>query len=111
VTFDAGGSSDPDPGDVLTYSWDLNGDGVYGDATGVSAATTFTAPGNHIVAVKVTDDKGASSTARTSIAVGPALPPSPSTCRSPRPAGRPATRSTSRALRSTPPTACCPRQR
>ena len=74
VTFDAGGSSDPDPGDVLTYSWDLNGDGVYGDATGVSAATTFNAPGNHIVAVTVTDDKGASSTARTSIAVGPGAP-------------------------------------
>jgi len=74
VTLSGSGSSDPDVGDPLTYSWDLNGDGVYGDATGVSAATTFTAPGNHVVAVRVTDGKGASSTARTSIAVGPGAP-------------------------------------
>jgi len=74
VTLSASGSSDADAGDPLAYSWDLNGDGIYGDATGVSAATTFTTPGNHVVAVRVTDGKGASSTARTSIAVGPGAP-------------------------------------
>ena len=33
ATFDASGSSDPDPGDtaLLTYSWDFNNDGVFGN--------------------------------------------------------------------------------
>ena len=28
VAFDGSGSSDPDPGDTLTYAWDLDGDGT-----------------------------------------------------------------------------------
>ena len=74
VTLDASGSSDPDPGDQLSYSWDLNGDGIFGDAAGVTASTTFTTPGNHSVAVKVTDNAGASSIATLTIAVGPGAP-------------------------------------
>ena len=38
--LDASGSHDVD-GDTLTYSWDLNGDGVFGDATGVSPTLTW----------------------------------------------------------------------
>ena len=33
VNFDGSGSSDPDAGDTITYSWDLNGDGTFGDST------------------------------------------------------------------------------
>jgi pimeloyl-ACP methyl ester carboxylesterase len=36
LSLNAGGSTDPYPGDTLSYTWDVNGDGVYGDATGVN---------------------------------------------------------------------------
>jgi hypothetical protein len=35
ITLDGSGSSDAD-GDALTYLWDIDGDGVYGDVTGVN---------------------------------------------------------------------------
>jgi hypothetical protein len=66
VVFDASGSSDPNPGDVLTYEWDFDGDGVYGespddDYTGTAInpthAYTVTYVGN--VNLKVTDNKDA----------------------------------------------------
>ena len=33
VAFDGRGSSDPDPGDTLSYAWDLDGDGAFDDST------------------------------------------------------------------------------
>ena len=41
VSFDGSGSSDPDPGDTLTYAWDLDGDGAFDDATGATASWTY----------------------------------------------------------------------
>src|SRR3954469_15634764 len=47
-------SSDPDGGTLeLQQSWDLNGDGVYGDASGPAAAASFPA-GDHVVRLQVT---------------------------------------------------------
>jgi PKD repeat protein len=46
VALSASGSRDPN-GDPLTYSWDLNGDRTYGDATGVAQTRTFTSPGTY----------------------------------------------------------------
>jgi hypothetical protein len=58
VTFNAAGSSDPNPGDRLSYSWDLNGDGVYGDATGVTATRSYTVFQSVDVGLRVTDLAG-----------------------------------------------------
>lgn len=41
LVLDASGSFDPDAGAVLTYSWDVNGDGVFGDATGETPTLTW----------------------------------------------------------------------
>ena len=69
VQFSAAGSSDPD-GDALTYSWDLNGDGVFGDSTLVNPAFTYTAAGSYQVQLRVTDSRGASSTTGVTIVAG-----------------------------------------
>jgi cyclophilin family peptidyl-prolyl cis-trans isomerase len=39
LSLDATGSADAD-NDPLTYSWDVNGDGIYGDATGLKPVVT-----------------------------------------------------------------------
>jgi hypothetical protein len=52
VTLSASGSTDPN-GDVLRYSWDLNGDKTYGDATGAVQTRTFTSSGTFRVGVRV----------------------------------------------------------
>jgi peptidoglycan/xylan/chitin deacetylase (PgdA/CDA1 family) len=63
LTLDASASTDLD-GDPLTYSWDVNGDGVYGDATGVKPKLTWAqlqalgiddGPSTWSVKVKVSD--------------------------------------------------------
>jgi hypothetical protein len=57
VQFNGSGSSDPD-GDPLTYSWDLNGDGTYGDSTAISPSFTYSTAGPYTVTLKVTDSHG-----------------------------------------------------
>ena len=74
VNFDASASIDADPGDTLSYSWDLNGDGVYGDATGVTTSKTYTTRGDVVVSVKVTDNHGAASTSSITIFPGDTPP-------------------------------------
>jgi large repetitive protein len=55
-------SIDPD-GSITDYTWDLNGDGDFGDATGSTAQVIFDSPGGHTVRLRVTDGDGATSTA------------------------------------------------
>ena len=54
ITFNASGSSDPDNGTVLTYSWDFNNDGV-ADATGIDATWNYTTNGTYTVTLTVND--------------------------------------------------------
>ena len=68
VHFDASGSTDPDPGAVLSFAWDFDGDGAFDDATGATPSFTFPA-GTWLVRVQVTDAGGASSTASLTVSV------------------------------------------
>src|SRR5262249_36500769 len=56
LILDASGSSDPD-GDTLSYSWDGNGDGVFGDATGVNPTLTWA----QLVGLAINDGKNPAS--------------------------------------------------
>jgi len=70
VQFTGSGSSDPD-GDAITYSWDLNGDGVYGDSTAANPSFTYASAGTYTARLQVTDARGASSlSAPVTITVG-----------------------------------------
>lgn len=71
VTFSS--TSTPDG---LSASWDLNGDGVYGDATGGSASTSFSTPGQHTVGLQVSDGRTSdSTTAVVTVDAPPSLTP------------------------------------
>lgn len=54
------GASAFDPGvyDVLAFNWDLDGDGLYDDFTGVGGLTSFATAGLHTVGVRVSDGDG-----------------------------------------------------
>jgi glucose/arabinose dehydrogenase/PKD repeat protein len=61
VNFDGTGSSDPDPGNAISFAWDLDGDGLYDDSTLASPTHTYNTPGSYTVRLNVTDNHGASS--------------------------------------------------
>jgi glucose/arabinose dehydrogenase/PKD repeat protein len=74
VAFDATGSTDRDPGDVLTYAWDLDGDGELDDGTGATATATYSTVGTRSVRLVVTDAAGATDSAQATIRVGTSAP-------------------------------------
>jgi hypothetical protein len=72
VTFSAGGSSDPDPGDPLSYSWRVGG----ADAgSGQSISPTLTTLGPTEVTVTVRDRAGHTSTAKLTVLVADMVAP------------------------------------
>jgi glucose/arabinose dehydrogenase len=70
VSFSASASSDPDPGDTLSYAWDLDGDDQFDDGDDSTAAFTYAAAGSHLATLKVTDNHGASATDSVAIEAG-----------------------------------------
>lgn len=61
VKLNGSASSDPD-GDTLTYSWDMDGNGTFGDATGRTPTVTYASGGTYQARLMVTDPGGLSST-------------------------------------------------
>ena len=73
VSFDGTSSSDPE-GKPLSYSWDLNGDGTFGDATGSTASYTYATAGVYHPSLRVTDDQGATDMASATVTAGNTAP-------------------------------------
>ena len=62
VSFDGTGSIPAQPGDTLTYAWDLDGDGQFDDSTSPTPSWTYTTNGTYEVRLKVTDQRGGTAT-------------------------------------------------
>jgi glucose/arabinose dehydrogenase len=74
VQFDGTRSADPDPGHALTYSWDLDGNGTFGDSAAGRPTFTYTNRGIYPATLRVTDPRGASSTDTVTISAGNSPP-------------------------------------
>ncbi len=63
-------------GPLATFSWDLDGDGLYGDGSGPVFRQPFAAAGTYDIGLQVTDSDGTVGTVRRQIVVAaPTLPP------------------------------------
>lgn len=77
LLLDASASTDPD-GDPLTFTWDVNGDGTFDDATSATPTLTWaelqalgiTAGATYTVTVQVDDGQGHIRSASTTLTVG-----------------------------------------
>lgn len=95
ATFNGGASSDPN-NDPLLYSWDLDNNGVFGDAAGVTATRTYTdGPSTRFVGLRVTDESGLTSTQVTTVTIANVKPAvnTPNLSASPSSEGSPVTAS------------------
>jgi len=73
ITLNASSSFDPD-GTLVSYRWDLNGDGIT-DASGPFGQVSFASPGGVVIRLEVTDDDGLSASTSQPIVIGPAGSP------------------------------------
>ncbi len=70
VNFNGSGSSDPDAGDLLSFAWDLDGNGAFDNGTAAQASFVYGQPGSYTASLRVTDSNGASGDASIAINVG-----------------------------------------
>jgi streptogramin lyase len=70
ISLSASASSDP-AGGALTYAWDLNNDGQYEDASGVTITTSINQPGSYVFGLRVTNAGGLSNTDTVTVTVLP----------------------------------------
>ncbi|MEN3009922.1 MAG: PKD domain-containing protein, partial [Candidatus Bipolaricaulaceae bacterium] len=75
VIFNGTASYDPD-GTIVAYQWDLDGDGVP-DQSGPVVAWAYGAAGAYAVTLTVTDNRGATGSARQTVVVQPLIPGMP----------------------------------
>lgn len=54
------GSGTVATGSIVSYQWELNGDGQFNDATGTNISNQFINAGNYQIGLRVTTDKGCS---------------------------------------------------
>ncbi|MDX1615413.1 MAG: PKD domain-containing protein [Candidatus Promineifilaceae bacterium] len=73
ISLDASGSTDPDD-NLASFAWDLDNDGQFDDATGLTTEVTFGDNGVHQVGLRVTDAFGQTDTDSAEVVVGN-LPP------------------------------------
>ncbi len=73
ITLNATSSYDPD-GTIVSYQWDLNGDGVT-DSTGPIGQVSYSNPGTATVRLTVTDNTGLTGSTTKSIVISPATTP------------------------------------
>jgi hypothetical protein len=73
MILSAAGSADPG-NDIGSYVWDLDGDGQYDGASGVTAGFSRVLDGKYTVRVKVTDDDGAYDTDTATVTVNNVTP-------------------------------------
>jgi PKD repeat protein len=73
IFLDGSGSSDLD-GTIVSYDWDLDNDGQYDDASGVTPNVTFIGNGIYSIGLKVTDNLGATDEAATTATIADTSP-------------------------------------
>jgi MYXO-CTERM domain-containing protein len=79
VSFDGTTSALPLPDDVLSYAWDLDGDGSFDDSTEPKPAYLYDAIGSYPVRLEVTDQRGISNVSQALAITVTADPPPLST--------------------------------
>jgi glucose/arabinose dehydrogenase len=73
VTFNGAGSSDPE-GSALTYSWDLDANGTFGDSTASRPTRVYTGAGTYDVRLRVADSGGLSAVTTVRVTAGNSAP-------------------------------------